>query len=129
MTCPVVAPDWCHFSQRLARSRDQMLAKNARVPFEDERYCWIAVSRRHHSATHGKARILAEPIRTKAQIALKLCTPEGLEQRVVPKRDHQAYPKMRRRVWEMSSDARGDALVLGLCCQLQRREGHCPYCP
>ena len=37
--------DWCHFSERLQRSRDHMIAKGARVPFEDERYAYVAVSR------------------------------------------------------------------------------------
>ncbi len=27
--CPIAPPDWCHFSQRLARSRDHMIAKGA----------------------------------------------------------------------------------------------------
>src|SRR6185312_7664120 len=41
--CPMQGDDWCHFSVRLARSRDHLIAKAARVPFEDERYAYIAV--------------------------------------------------------------------------------------
>ena len=37
--------DWCHFSQRLARSRDHMLLKDASVPFEDERYSYVVATR------------------------------------------------------------------------------------
>jgi hypothetical protein len=37
--------DWCHFSQRLPRSRDHMLLKDADVPFEDERYSYVVVTR------------------------------------------------------------------------------------
>ena len=36
--------DWCHFSQRLPRSRDHMLLKDASVPFEDERYSYVVVT-------------------------------------------------------------------------------------
>jgi ribosomal protein RSM22 (predicted rRNA methylase) len=34
--CPLAAPDWCHFSRRVARSRLHRLAKDADVPWEDE---------------------------------------------------------------------------------------------
>ena len=43
--CPIVAPDWCHFSRRVARSRVHRLAKGAEVPWEDEKYIFIAASR------------------------------------------------------------------------------------
>ena len=43
--CPLVAPDWCHFAQRLPRSRDHMLMKDADVPFEDEKFSYVALSR------------------------------------------------------------------------------------
>ena len=36
--CPIRAPDWCHFSVRLPRSRAHMHAKAAHVPFEDEKF-------------------------------------------------------------------------------------------
>lgn len=36
--CPIEGSDWCHFSQRLPRSRDHLKVKGASVPFEDERY-------------------------------------------------------------------------------------------
>ena len=36
--CPLVAPDWCHFSQRLQRSRAHKQVKGAELPFEDERF-------------------------------------------------------------------------------------------
>jgi len=43
--CPMNGADWCHFSQRLARSRDHMFLKEARVPFEDERYSYVVATR------------------------------------------------------------------------------------
>ena len=36
--CPLVAPDWCHFTQRLQRSRAHKQVKGAEVPFEDEKF-------------------------------------------------------------------------------------------
>ena len=97
--CPITSPDWCHFSQRLPRSRDHMRAKAAHVPYEDERYAWIAVSRARHSAFAGHARVLAPPKQTKPGIELKLCTPAGLENRFIAKRDRAAHAQVRRAQW------------------------------
>ena len=44
--CPLsAAARWCHFSKRLSRSRDHLIAKNASVPFEDERFSYLAVAK------------------------------------------------------------------------------------
>ena len=37
--CPLAAPDWCHFTQRLQRSRAHKQVKGAELPFEDEKFC------------------------------------------------------------------------------------------
>ena len=57
--CPLSAPDWCHFSQRLARSRLHRIAKAASVPFEDERFSYVAFSRQ--PASRPVRRVLAPP--------------------------------------------------------------------
>ena len=97
--CPMTGPDWCHFSQRLPRSRDHMKAKGANVPYEDERYSWIAVSRARRSAFDGQARVLAPPKDAKPGITLKLCTPRGLENRFVARRDREVFAALRRSDW------------------------------
>jgi ribosomal protein RSM22 (predicted rRNA methylase) len=93
------AADWCHFSQRLPRSRDHMQAKGASVPYEDERYCYIAVSRARHSAFEDGARILAPPKETKPGLTLKLCTPAGLENRFLARRDKATFAAIRKTEW------------------------------
>jgi len=97
--CPMTKTDWCHFSQRLPRSRDHMQAKGASVPYEDERYAWLAVGRRRRSAFEGRARVLAPPKETKPGIEFKLCTADGLENRFVPRRDKPAFAALRKAQW------------------------------
>ena len=97
--CPMTNGDWCHFSQRLPRSRDHIQTKSASVPYEDERYCWIAVSRARPSAFEGQARVLAPPKDAKPGITLKLCTPQGLQNRLVSRRDREAFAALRRADW------------------------------
>ena len=44
-TCPLAAPDWCHFTQRLPRSRAHKQLKGAELPFEDEKFAYVALTR------------------------------------------------------------------------------------
>lgn len=104
--CPLVAPDWCHFVQRLPRSRDHKLAKGADSPFEDEKFIYLAVARPHVAAEPRTARVIAPPRTLKPAITLKLCTPEGLaEPRDFPRRDKAAYAAVRRLDWGDTLDA------------------------
>ena len=101
--CPIASPDWCHFAERLARSRAHMRAKDASVPFEDEKFSYIAVAREGIEIVPIEARIIAPPHATKPGIRLKLCTPSGLADRFVLKREKPAYKAVSRKAW-------GDAL-------------------
>ncbi len=94
--CPMRGDDWCHFSQRLPRSRDHMRAKDANVPFEDERYSYLAMTR---TPVAKGARIVAPPSEAKPGIALPLCDVSGLRQAFVPRRDKQAFRHARKLDW------------------------------
>lgn len=95
--CPLTAPDWCHFTQRLARSRAHKQVKGADLPFEDEKFVYVALTR----APLGQrpSRVLAQPAVGKAEVSAKLCTPGGLEIARIPRRDKQAYAAARRWRW------------------------------
>ena len=97
--CPIVAPDWCHFSQRLPRSRDHMIVKAANVPFEDEKFAYLAVARDHVAIERYEARVLAPPKKDKTGIALKLCTNGEISLRKIPSRDRAAFSKARDLRW------------------------------
>jgi ribosomal protein RSM22 (predicted rRNA methylase) len=95
--CPLEPPDWCHFSQRLQRSRAHMQVKGAEVPFEDERFSYVALTRAP-VASHP-SRVLAQPDVSKVEIAAKLCTTEGLSFTKVPRRAKADYAAARRWRW------------------------------
>ncbi|WP_110752946.1 small ribosomal subunit Rsm22 family protein [Phyllobacterium leguminum] len=97
-TCPLIAPDWCHFSRRVARSRLHRLAKGGEVPWEDEKYIYLAATR--FPATAANARVLAPPKASSGRIALKLCLPDGtVGERLFTKRDGEGYRRARRMDW------------------------------
>jgi ribosomal protein RSM22 (predicted rRNA methylase) len=101
-TCPLTAPDWCHFTQRLPRLRAHKQIKGAELPFEDEKFSYVALTRvpvgRH------PARVLAQPDITKVEVTAKLCTPDGLVIAKVPHRVKADYAAARRWRW-------GDAVM------------------
>ncbi|ULK96109.1 small ribosomal subunit Rsm22 family protein [Bradyrhizobium sp. I71] len=101
-SCPLIAPDWCHFSQRLPRSQAHRQIKGAEVPFEDERFIYVALTRAQPNTR--AARVLAPPDVGKAEITAKLCSQGGVELAKVPRRDKTAYARARRWRW-------GDAVI------------------
>ncbi|RJF77722.1 small ribosomal subunit Rsm22 family protein [Rhodopseudomonas palustris] len=95
--CPLQAPDWCHFVQRLPRSRLHQHLKGAELPYEDEKFSYVALSRA--APPLWPSRVLAQPEQTKVAITAKLCTPDGLSTAVAPRRDKAAYARFRRLSW------------------------------
>jgi ribosomal protein RSM22 (predicted rRNA methylase) len=100
--CPLVAPDWCHFTQRLPRSRAHKAVKDAELPFEDEKFAYVALTRT--AIARHPARVLAQPDVGKVEVTAKLCTPGGLFIAKVPHRAKADYARARRWRW-------GDAVM------------------
>ncbi len=97
LACPIVAPDWCHFSQRLARSRDHMRVKSVALPFEDEKFSYLAVAR--EPVAPFTARVIGPVLRSKAGLALKLCEAGEIRRQDVPARNKPEFSRLRRVEW------------------------------
>ncbi len=82
--CPLTEGDWCHFTARIARGRLHKRLKGGEAPYEDEKFGFIAFSREQCSPC--EARILRHPKVESGKITLKLCTAQGIEERVVTKK-------------------------------------------
>jgi ribosomal protein RSM22 (predicted rRNA methylase) len=95
--CPLQAPDWCHFTQRLSRSRAHMQVKGVELPFEDEKFAYVALTRA--PVAQRPVRVLAQPDVNKVEVTAKLCTPGGLAIAKVPRRAKADYARARRWRW------------------------------
>jgi ribosomal protein RSM22 (predicted rRNA methylase) len=95
--CPLEAPDWCHFTQRLPRSQAHRQLKSAELAYEDERFAYVALTRA--PAARRPARVLAQPVVSKVEVTAKLCTPEGVAITRVPRRAKADYAAARRWRW------------------------------
>lgn len=96
--CPLANNErWCHFGVRLPRSRDHLIVKDAEVPFEDEKYSYL-VAGKDIGGPWGH-RVLATPRVNKAAVTLTLCAPERTEERIVERRQKDAYRAAKRLDW------------------------------
>jgi ribosomal protein RSM22 (predicted rRNA methylase) len=95
--CPLEPPDWCHFSQRLQRSRAHKQIKGAELPFEDEKFAYVALTRA--PVARRPSRVLAQPAVGKVEITAKLCTPAGLSVCKISSRSKADYAQARRWRW------------------------------
>jgi ribosomal protein RSM22 (predicted rRNA methylase) len=96
--CPLTPPDWCHFAERVARSRLHRLAKEAEVPWEDEKFSYVALSRRPASA--GAARVIARPRKGSGRVTLKLCRDDGSAgEQLFSRRDGASFKSAWRTDW------------------------------
>ena len=97
--CPLATTErWCHFNARLPRSRDHLAAKEADVPFEDEKFAYLVAGKDFGNLARGH-RILATPKVDKSAVTLTLCTPETPVQRRIARGDKDAYRAAKRLDW------------------------------
>ena len=82
--CPLPDGDWCHFTARAQRSKLHKLLKNADVPYEDEKFCFLAAAK--ENCAPCKARILRRPIIQSGRITLELCGANGIRTETVTKK-------------------------------------------
>lgn len=99
--CPLVAPDWCHFAERVARSRLHRQAKGGVVPWEDEKFSYVALSRK--PAPAAGARVIAWPRKGSGRVTLKLCRPDGSAgDQLFSRRDGALFKRATRCDWGSS---------------------------
>jgi ribosomal protein RSM22 (predicted rRNA methylase) len=97
-SCPLSAPDWCHFGQNLPRSRDHMRAKRAKLPFEVEKFSYLVLTR-DLSLIPAEARIIDRPSREKFGVRFRLCRETDVVEHVVLKRDRAVYRGAAHKKW------------------------------
>ena len=91
-TCPMQAPDWCHFAARAERSRLHRHLKRGSLGYEDEKFSYLVVGRSvGQHGTLAASRIVARPQVRTGLVQLALCTREGL-------RNRDRLPPPRRRL-------------------------------
>lgn len=92
--CPLSEEDWCHFTCRVERSRIHKQLKGGDAPYEDEKFCYLALVKA--PAQPASSRILRHPYIEPGRISLQLCTAGGLARPVIRKRDGALFRAARK---------------------------------
>lgn len=95
--CPMSEGDWCHFAERLSRSAEHRLLKNAELGYEDEKYSYVVFARQ--AVALPAARVLRHPRKHSGHIELELCTTDGLARETVSRKQGERYRQAKRLQW------------------------------
>jgi len=96
--CPMKNGDWCHFSERLARTSLHRQAKGAQLNYEDEKHSYIAACKTPCEVPN-EGRILRHPDKHSGHIDFILCTSDGLMKKTVSRRHGDAYKEAKKKEW------------------------------
>ena len=91
--CVLPENDWCHFSCRVPRTKIMKQIKNAEVPYEDEKFCYIAFSRIQYKTTGS--RILKHPYYRPKVVEMEVCCETGVKKIVITKNNKEKYREAR----------------------------------
>ena len=83
--CGLPQNDWCHFTARAQRTKLHKLLKNADVPYEDEKFCFLAAAKENCSPC--SARILRKPLIQSGKITLSLCRENSITTETITKKN------------------------------------------
>ncbi|MGR8010812.1 small ribosomal subunit Rsm22 family protein [Streptomyces hypolithicus] len=105
--CPIEpGADWCHFSARVSRSSLHRQVKGGSLPYEDEKFSYVAAVRPAVAtpaalATPATARVIRRPQIRKGMVLLELCTrpPELTRETITKKRHGDLYRAARDTDW------------------------------
>lgn len=93
--CPMTwGLDWCHSTCRIPRSRLHRLLKEGEVPYEDEKFSYMAFVKEQTKKV--PARILRHPYMGNGYVSLEVCGTAGIEKVVARKKEKDFYKKARK---------------------------------
>ncbi|MER5192913.1 small ribosomal subunit Rsm22 family protein [Streptomyces sp. NPDC002755] len=97
--CPIVpGTNWCHFSARVSRSSLHRQVKGGSLPYEDEKFSYVAAAR--FPVSPVASRVVRRPQIRKGQVLLDLCeAEERLSRTTVTKKHGDLYRAARDADW------------------------------
>ncbi|MBI5273532.1 MAG: hypothetical protein HY860_00575 [Chlamydiales bacterium] len=95
--CPLLAGDWCHFSVRLNRTSEHRKLKQGSLSYEDEKFSYVILSKEPFERC--KERVLRHPIHRKGLVEMKLCTENGIQNKIFTKSNNENFKTIKKKEW------------------------------
>ena len=95
--CPLPSDDWCHFGVRLNRSRVHRRLKDGVLPYEDEKYSYLVVTR--GSGLPAADRVIRRPQLRDRMVTLRVCGQDGVRDEIVPRSRGAQFRQARKLRW------------------------------
>ena len=92
--CKLPKDDWCHSIVRVERNKIHKFVKDADLPYEDEKFSYIAISK--EKIDNSGARILSHPNISSGFIKVKLCNNGIIEDKTFTKKDKENFKKIKK---------------------------------
>lgn len=92
--CKLPKDDWCHSVIRVERNKIHKFLKSAEVPYEDEKFSYIAISKQKLEVEGS--RILRHPNISSGFIKAKLCTNGIIEEKTFTKKEKETFKKVKK---------------------------------
>lgn len=93
--CKLDINNWCHSTCRIQRTKIHKLLKDGDVPYEDEKFSYIAISKQKIDTPNS--RILRHPIIKSGFVNLDLCTKDGIKSVTISKKDGDLYKQAKKK--------------------------------
>ena len=98
LACPMSPKDWCHQPVRVARAARHRAVKQAPLPFEDEKFSYVILTR-DDPIRQSAGRIVRKPIKNPGHVHLDICTEGELKRISIGKSAGPAYRNARDAAW------------------------------
>ena len=96
--CDIKEDDWCASSIRVQRTKIHKYLKDADVPFEDEKFSYIAISKEKIDLNDNEyLRILRHPKIENGRVTVKLCQNGEIVEKVITKKDKELFKKVKKK--------------------------------
>lgn len=93
--CKISSNDWCSFSCRISRSKIHKLLKGGDAPYEDEKFCYLAVYK--EAIKNKENRILRHPKIENGLVRLKICNKNSdINEITITKKNKELFKKTRK---------------------------------
>ena len=96
-TCPMKGENWCHFAVRVQRTRLHKALKGGDAPYEDEKFCYLALTR-EKPGNPCRARLLRHAQIGPGRILMPVCE-NGAEKTLTVTKKDPLWKRARKIKW------------------------------